>query len=184
LADEKRKDKHFEFVNAIKGGSIPQEFIPACQKGVEEARSTGVLAGYPVLDVKATLFDGSFHEVDSSEAAFKIAASKGFKAACRMAKPVLLEPIMKVEAVVPEKFMGDVVGDLNSKRAQIQEMTDRSNVKVITAKVPLANMFGYATQLRSITQGRGSYSMEFSEYQEVPANVAKEIIGEKTTPEK
>lgn len=174
------KDPHYEFVNAIKGGVIPQEFIPAVSKGVDEARKNGVLAGYPVLDVKATVFDGSYHEVDSNEAAFKIAGSKAFKAAVRMAKPVLLEPIMKVEAVIPEQYMGDVVGDLNSKRAQIQEMTDRGAMKVVSAKVPLANMFGYATQLRSITQGRGSYTMEFAEYQEVPGNVAKEIIGDDT----
>jgi elongation factor G len=140
--------------------------IPVLVKAVQE------------LDVKATLFDGSFHEVDSNEAAFKIAGSKAFKAAVRLAKPVLLEPIMKVEAVIPDQYMGDVVGDLNSKRAQIQEMSDRGTMKVVSAKVPLANMFGYATQLRSITQGRGSYTMEFAEYQEVPGNVAKEIIGE------
>lgn len=174
----KAKDPHFFFVNAIKGGAIPQEFIPAVQKGADEARHTGVLGGYPVLDVRVTLFDGSYHDVDSSEAAFKIAGSKAFKKAVRMAKPVLLEPVMKVEAVVPEQFMGDVVGDLNSRRAQIREMGDRGMMKVVNAMVPLANMFGYATQLRSMTQGRGSYSMEFSEYQEVPPNIAKTIIGE------
>jgi len=168
-----------EFVDEIKGGAIPNEYIPAVKKGVKEALDTGVVAGYPVVDVKATVYDGSYHDVDSSEIAFKIAAVMAFKAAAKLANPVLLEPIMKVEAVTPEQFMGDVVGDLNSKRAKILEMIDRGNMKVILAEVPLAEMFGYATSLRSMTQGRASYSMEFLNYQEVPKNVANEIITKK-----
>ncbi len=168
-----------EFVNEIKGGSIPNEFIPAVGKGVKEAVDSGVVAGYPVVDVKATVYDGSYHDVDSSEIAFKIAAVMAYKAAAKIANPVLLEPIMKVEAVTPEEFMGDVVGDLNSKRAKILEMTDRGNMKVVLAEVPLSEMFGYATALRSMTQGRASYSMEFLNYQEVPKNVAQEIIAKK-----
>jgi len=171
--------KGFEFIDEIKGASIPREYIPAIEKGVKEALDKGVLAGYSIVDVKAAVFDGSYHEVDSSEAAFKIAGSMAFQDACRKASPVILEPIMKVEAVTPEEFMGEVIGDLNSKRAQIEEMGDRANVKFIKAKVPLAEMFGYATQLRSMTQGRASYSMEFGYYSEVPRNVAEEIIGGK-----
>ncbi len=168
-----------EFEDVIKGGSIPQEFIPAVEKGVNEAMDNGVVAGYPVVDVKATLYDGSYHDVDSSEAAFKIAGSKGVKAAMRKAKPVLLEPIMKVEVTTPDNYMGDVVGDLNSKRGQIQEMSDRpQQIKVILAMVPLAEMFGYATKLRSVTQGRASYAMEFDHYEEVPNNIALKITGE------
>ncbi|MDP6571290.1 MAG: elongation factor G [Patescibacteria group bacterium] len=168
-----------EFVNEIKGGAIPNEFIPAVGKGVKEALDSGVVAGYPVVDVKATVYDGSYHDVDSSEIAFKIAAVQAFKAAAKIANPVLLEPVMKVEAVTPEEFMGDVVGDLNSKRAKILEMNDRGNMKVILAEVPLAEMFGYATALRSMTQGRASYSMEFLNYQEVPKNVSAEIVAKK-----
>ena len=171
--------KGFEFIDEIKGGSIPREFIPAVEKGVKEALDRGILAGYPIVDVKAAVFDGSYHDVDSSEAAFKIAGSLAFQDACKRAAPVILEPIMKVEAVTPEDFMGEVIGDLNSKRAQIEEMGDRANVKFIKAKVPLAAMFGYATQLRSMTHGRASYSMEFAYYSEVPKNVADEIIGGK-----
>ena len=171
--------KGFEFNDETKGGSIPREYIPAIEKGVKEALSKGVLAGYSIVDIKAAVFDGSYHEVDSSEAAFKIAGSMAFQDACRHAAPIILEPIMKVEAVTPEEFMGEVIGDLNSKRAQIEEMGDRANVKFIKAKVPLAAMFGYATQLRSMTQGRASYSMEFGYYAEVPRNVAEEIIGGK-----
>lgn len=174
--------KGYEFVDAIKGGRIPMEYIPAVQKGVKEAMETGVLAGYPVVDVKVTLYDGTYHEVDSSEAAFKIAGSKGFKKGFRMAKPYLLEPIMRVEVVTPEKFMGDVVGDLNSRRGVIENMEDRGEgtaaVKVISSKVPLSAMFGYATALRSLSQGRANYSMEFHHYARVPENVAKDIIGE------
>ncbi|MFH1175550.1 MAG: elongation factor G [bacterium] len=167
----------FEFTNEIKGGVIPQEYIPAVKKGVEEALTRGIQAGYPIVDVKVALYDGSFHDVDSSEAAFKVAASMGFKAAAEKAGPYITEPIMKVEVVVPEAFMGDVIGDLNSKRGQIQEMIDRPNkIKVVTAQIPLSSMFGYTTGLRSLTQGRASFSMEFDHYQEVPRNVAEEII--------
>ena len=169
----------FEFVNEIKGGVIPQEYIKPTQKGIEEAISKGVIAGYPVVDVQVTLYDGSYHEVDSSESAFKIAGSLAFQDAFKRANPILLEPIMKVEATTPEQFMGDVVGDLSSKRGQIENMGERGQAKVITAFVPLASMFGYATQLRSMTQGRGNYTMEFDHYQEVPKNVADEVIGEK-----
>ncbi len=171
------RGKGFEFVNEIKGGVIPQEFIPAVGKGVKEAMENGVLAGYPFVDCKVTLYDGSFHEVDSSEAAFKIAGSTAFQAAAKRGKAILLEPIMKLEVIVPEEFMGDVMGDLNAKRAQIEEMTDRLNMKVIDCKVPLAEMFGYATSLRSMTQGRGTFTMEFDHYAQVPKNVAEEIIG-------
>ena len=170
------RGKGSEFVNAIKGGVIPQEFIPAVQKGVKEASDKGVLAGYPVIDIKTTLYDGSFHEVDSSEAAFKIAGSIAFQEATKKAKLVLLEPIMKIEVIVPQDFLGEVTGDLNSKRAKIEKIQDRLNMKVIDASVPLAEMFGYATQLRSMTQGRGSFTMEFNHYAEVPSNIAQEII--------
>ncbi|HAN06434.1 TPA: elongation factor G [Candidatus Uhrbacteria bacterium] len=172
--------KTFVFHDAIKGGSIPREYIPAVEKGVRESLDRGILAGYPVINVEATVFDGSFHEVDSNEAAFKMAGSLGFQEAARKAKPVILEPTMKVEVVTPDDFMGTVVGDLNSKRAQIQEMGERGNVKIVRALVPLAEMFGYATSLRSMTQGRASYSMEFNEYKEVPNNVAQEIITKRT----
>ncbi len=169
-------DKIFLFHDEIKGGAIPREYIPATEKGVREALDRGILAGYPVINVEATLYDGSFHDVDSNEAAFKMAGSMAFQAAAKKANPVILEPTMKVEVVTPEEHMGTVVGDLNSKRAQIQEMGERGNVKTVQAVVPLAEMFGYATSLRSMTQGRASYSMEFNEYKEVPSNVAKEII--------
>ncbi len=167
----------FEFVDEIKGGAIPREFIAPIGKGVKEATERGVLAGYPLIDVKVTVYDGSYHDVDSSEAAFKIAGSLGFQEAAKKAGLVILEPMMKVEVITPEQSMGDVIGDLNSKRGQIQEMRDRGNqIKVIDALVPLAEMFGYATQLRSMTQGRASYSMEFSHYAEVPAHAALAII--------
>lgn len=173
----------FEFVDQIKGGVIPQEYIAPIQKGVKEAMNSGVLAGYPVVDIKATLYDGSFHEVDSSEIAFKIAASMAFQEATRRANPVILEPIMKVQVITPEQFMGDVVGDVNSKRGIIKEITDRgegnARVKVIDAEIPLASMFGYATQLRSMTQGRANYSMEFGHYAEVPNNIAEGIKSKK-----
>ncbi|MDA0208116.1 MAG: elongation factor G [bacterium] len=165
----------FEFVDEIKGGSIPKEYIPAIEKGMREAMDRGVIAGYPVINVRARLYDGSYHEVDSNEAAFKMAGSMALAEALRNASPVLLEPTMKVEVVTPEESMGTVVGDLNGKRGQIQEMSDRGNIKIVRAIVPLSEMFGYATSLRSMTQGRASYSMEFHEYQEVPNNVAKEI---------
>jgi len=172
--------KGFEFVNLIRGAAIPNEYIPAVEKGVKEALGSGVVAGYPVVDVKASLFDGSFHEVDSSEAAFKIAASLAFKESMRRGKPYIIEPIMRVEVVTPEQFMGDIVGDLNSKRGQIESMEDKVQgvlrLKIIVAKVPLANMFGYATQIRSISQGRATYNMEFSHMSRVPENIAQEII--------
>jgi len=168
--------KGYEFVDEIKGGTIPKEYIQPIQKGVKEAMDRGVIAGYPVLDVRVAVFDGSYHEVDSSEAAFKIAGSKAFQEAVKSANPVILEPLMKVEVVTPENFMGEVIGNLNSKRGQIKEMRDRSNMKVIDATVPLAEMFGYATELRSMSQGRASYSMEFANYAEVPNNVAQKII--------
>ena len=166
----------FVFENKIVGGKIPKEFIPAVEKGVREAMTTGVLAGYPMVDLKVSLTDGSYHEVDSSEMAFKIAGSIGFKEACRKAKPVLLEPIMEVEAVAPEEYMGAVVGDLNSRRGRIVSMEARSGAQVIRAHVPLGHMFGYATDLRSMTQGRATYTMQFSRYEEVPASVAEEIM--------
>ena len=166
----------FEFVDDIKGGAIPREFIPAVEKGIKESLTKGILAGYPVVDIKTTLFDGTYHEVDSSEIAFKIAGSMAFSAAAQKAKPVILEPIMKIEVVVPEQFMGDVIGDLNAKRAQITQMTERGKMKVVDGMVPLAEMFGYATSLRSATQGRATYSMEFDHYAEVPNNIALKII--------
>lgn len=166
----------FEFVNKIVGGVVPKEYIPAVEEGVEEAMSSGVLAGYPVVDVRVSLVDGSYHEVDSSEMAFKIAGSMGFKEGARQADPVLLEPIMKVEVVTPEEFLGDVMGDLNSRRGHINGMERRGNAQVISANVPLATMFGYATELRSMTQGRATYTMEFSHYEEVPSSVAQEVL--------
>ena len=166
----------FEFVNAIRGGTIPQEFIPAAEKGVKEAVDKGVVAGYPMVDVEVELFDGSFHEVDSSEAAFKIAGSMAFQAAAKLAKPVILEPIMKVQVITPENFLGEVTGDLNSRRGRIESVDDRPNIKVIEVKVPLSEMFGYATQIRSMTQGRGSFTMEFNNYEITPNNIAQQII--------
>ncbi|OGL87350.1 translation elongation factor G [Candidatus Uhrbacteria bacterium RIFCSPLOWO2_02_FULL_48_12] len=170
----------FEFEDEVKGGVIPKEYIPAIKKGVQEALDRGVIAGYPVIDIEVAVYDGTYHEVDSSEAAFKIAGSIALQDAVKRANPVILEPVMKIEVITPEQFMGDVIGDLNAKRGQIQEMRDRAGVKVIDAAVPLAEMFGYATGLRSMSQGRASYNMEFSHYAEVPRNVAETIIGEKT----
>lgn len=170
------RGKGFEFVNKIVGGTIPREFIPAVEKGIVEAMEGGVLAGYPVVDVRVTLFDGSYHEVDSSELAFKIAASMAFKDACKKGEIVLLEPIMDVEVVVPEDYMGEVIGDINSRRGKIQSMEKRGKAQVIRAMVPLAEMFGYATDLRSKTQGRGTYTMQFSHYDEVPKNLTEQII--------
>lgn len=165
----------YEFVNSIKGGAIPQEFIPAVEKGVKEARDKGILAGYPLVDIKVTLYDGTFHEVDSSDFAFKIAASMALTEAVKKAKPVLLEPVMKVEARTPEESLGDVIGDLSSRRARIEETKVIAQVKAIEAKVPLSEMFGYATTLRSLTQGRGNFTMEFDHYAEVPKNIEQEI---------
>ncbi len=170
----------YEFVNAVTGGTIPKEFIPAVDTGIRGALQAGVLAGYPVVDVKVTLYDGSYHEVDSSEMAFKIAGSMAFKEACRLADPVLLEPIMKVTVIVPEEYMGDVIGDLNSRRGEIQGFEDRSGVKQINARVPLGDMFGYATDLRSKTQGRGQYVMEPDGYKEVPKSISEKIISART----
>jgi elongation factor G len=175
----KERGAGVEFIDDVKGGTIPREYIPAIEKGVKEAAENGVIAGYPLVDIEIAVYDGSYHEVDSSEAAFKIAGSMGLKSAVRRAKPVILEPVMKIEVVTPEISMGDIIGDLNSKRATIKEMRDRGNAKVIDAEVPLAEMFGYATSLRSMSQGRASYSMEFSHYAIVPTHVANAIIGEK-----
>ncbi len=173
--EPKGRGEGFEFIDEIKGGLIPREYIPAIQKGVKEATDKGVIAGYPLIDLQVTVYDGSFHEVDSSEAAFKIAGSIALQEAVRRANPILLEPIMRIEVITPEKFMGDVIGNINSKRGQIDEMRDRGQSKAIDATVPLAEMFGYATELRSMTQGRASYNMEFDHYAEVPANVTEEI---------
>lgn len=168
--------EEFEFVNAIKGGSIPREYIPSIEKGVKQAMQAGVLAGYPVVDMKVTLYDGSFHEVDSSEAAFKIAASMAFKDGCKQASPILLEPVMTVEVTVPEQYVGDVTGSLSSKRGQIQTTDVKNNLHVVSALVPLAELFGFTSELRSITSGRGSSNMEMSHYAEVPKSVAEEIM--------
>ncbi|MFA4937375.1 MAG: elongation factor G [Patescibacteria group bacterium] len=177
--EPQERGKGFEFVDEVKGGVIPREFILPIQKGVREAVDNGVLAGYPVVDIKVAVYDGSYHDVDSSEAAFKIAGSIAFQAAFKRGIPYLLEPVMKIEVITPESYMGEVIGDINSKRGQVLEMRDRTTIKVIDAHVPLAEMFGYATSLRSMTQGRGSYTMEFDHYAEVPRNVAEEIIGDK-----
>ena len=170
------KGAGYEFVNKIKGGVIPTEYIPAINKGISEALTSGVLAGYPVVDIKASVYDGSFHEVDSSEMAFKIAASMAFKDGAKKASPALLEPIMKVEVLVPEEFMGDVIGDLNSRRGKIINLEPRGGIQVINAEVPLAEMFGYSTDLRSKTQGRANYTMEFLKYEQVPRVISDEII--------
>ena len=168
----------FDFVNKVRGGSIPTEFIPAVEKGIEEAMDNGPRAGYPMVDVRVTLTDGKYHDTDSSEIAFKIAGSLAFKAAAARAKPVLLEPVFAVEVVTPEEFMGDVIGDLNRRRGHVKGMEQRGNAQVITADVPLATMFGYATDLRSGTQGRATYTMQFDRYEEVPANIAEKVVGE------
>ncbi len=167
--------KGYEFADEVKGGVIPREYIPAIEKGVKEAMNSGVVAGYPMVDVKTAVFYGSYHEVDSSEIAFKLAAIFAFKEACQKAGPVLLEPMMKVEVTTPEEYMGNIIGDLSSKRGQIEEMSDRANIKVVKAKVPLAEMFGYSTGLRSMSQGRANYTMEFSNYAEVPKSVLETI---------
>jgi elongation factor G len=173
--EPQEEGKESEFVDEIKGGIIPKEFIPAIEKGVNEALLSGVVAGYPVIGIKTSVFFGSYHEVDSSEIAFKMAAIFAFKDACQKARPILLEPLMKVEITTPEEYMGNIIGDLSSKRGQIEEMTDRSNIKLVRAKVPLAEMFGYSTSLRSMSQGRANYAMEFSHYAEVPKNVLENI---------
>jgi elongation factor G len=166
----------YEFVDKITGGVIPKEYIPAVDAGIQDAMQSGVLAGFPAVDMRATLVYGSYHDVDSSEMAFKIAASMCFKEACRRASPVLLEPIMAVEVVTPEDYLGDVIGDLASRRGHVAGMDQRANNQVVRAEVPLAEMFGYATDLRSRTQGRATYTMQFRSYQEVPEQVAKDIV--------
>ena len=176
---EPNHDKGYEFINEITGGAIPREYIPAVDKGIQEALEAGVVAGYPVQDVKVTLYDGSYHEVDSSEMAFKIAGSMAIKKAMRAASPVLLEPIFKVEITTPEEYMGDVIGDLSSRRGNVAGMNDRNGAKIIAGQAPLSEMFGYATDLRSKTQGRASYSMEFEKYEQVPNNIANQIIAER-----
>jgi elongation factor G len=166
----------YEFVNEIRGGSIPKEFIKPIDQGIKEALEGGILAGYPMVDVKATLYDGSYHDVDSNEMAFKIAGSMAFKEAARKASPVLLEPVMSVEVVTPEDFAGTIMGDLSSRRGRIEGMEHRAGSQVIKAIVPLAEMFGYATHMRSSTQGRAEYSMHFARYEEAPRSVSEEII--------
>ena len=168
--------KGYEFENAIVGGVIPKEYIPSIDKGIQEALESGVIAGYPVVDIKVKLVDGSYHEVDSSEAAFKIAGSMAIKEALKKSDPVLLEPIEEVEVETPEQYMGDVMGNLSSRRGKIEGMEDRRDTKVIRAKVPLGEMFGYATDLRSQTQGRASYTMQFDSYEPVPKNIRDEIV--------
>jgi elongation factor G len=170
------KGSGYEFVDKIVGGTIPREYIKSVDAGIREALETGVYAGFPMVDVKATLFDGSFHEVDSSEMAFRIAGSMATKDAVQKANPTVLEPVMRVEVVMPEEFMGDVIGDLNSRRGHIEGMDNRNGTQVVSAFVPLASMFGYVTDLRSMTQGRATSSMEFSHYAEVPQSIASELV--------
>ena len=170
----------FVFENTIVGGSVPKEFIPGVQKGIESAKDNGLLAGFPLIDFKATLYDGGYHDVDSSVLAFEIASRAAFRELRERGSPKLLEPIMKVEVLTPDEYMGDVIGDLNSRRGQIQAMEERSGARVVKAQVPLSEMFGYVGDLRSKTQGRANYSMVFDSYAEVPANVSKEIIAKAT----
>jgi elongation factor G len=174
------KGKGFEFENDIRGGAIPKEYHNAVERGIRESLDSGVIAGYPLVDIRARMIDGSYHEVDSSEMAFKIAGSMALKAGVQKANPVLLEPIMKVEVVIPENFMGDTIGDLSARRAHVEGMESRTGgVTAIKAFVPLATMFGYATDLRSATQGRGTFTMEFDHYDQLPANLAEQVIGKK-----
>jgi elongation factor G len=170
----------YEFDNKVTGGRVPREYIPSVDAGAQDAMQDGVLAGYPLVGIKMTLLDGSYHEVDSSEMAFKVAGRMALKEAARLASPALLEPMMAVEVTTPENYMGDVIGDLNSRRGQIQAMEERSGARVVKALVPLSEMFGYVGDLRSKTQGRANYSMQFDSYAEVPQNVAKEIIAKAT----
>jgi len=170
------KGSGFEFIDATKGGSIPRNFIPSVEAGVKESMENGVLAGYPMVDIRATLLDGQYHEVDSSEIAFKIAGSMAFREAAEKAKPILLEPVMEVEVVTPQEFMGEVIGDLNSRRGKILSMENRAGAQVIESRVPLATMFGYATRLRSITQGRATYTMQFAAYEPVPQQIYEELM--------
>jgi elongation factor G len=178
-----KRGEGFVFENAIVGGVVPREYIPAAQAGVTEAMQNGIVAGYPVVDVKATIYDGSYHEVDSSELAFKIAGSMAFKEAAKKAEPVILEPVMSVEVVVPEEYMGDVIGDLNSRRGKIRGLEERAGAKVVEAHVPLAEMFGYATDLRSRTQGRATFTMQFAFYDELPANKQAELAAPAGAPQ-
>jgi elongation factor G len=178
--EPKQRGEGFEFVDAIKQGRIPKEFIPAVEKGCKETLEGGAIAGYPIVDLKATLYDGTFHDVDSSEIAFKIAGAMALRAGCKKANPMLLEPIMKVEVIMPESNMGDIIGDLNSRRAKITEMGNRGNAKFIRGTVPLAEMFGYATVVRSLSQGRASFNLEPSHYEIVSPNIAKTIIEKRT----
>jgi elongation factor G len=168
--------KGFEFVNGIVGGVVPREYIPAVQAGLEDSLNRGVLAGYPLVDIKARLFDGSYHDVDSSEMAFKIAASMALKNAASKCKPVILEPMMRVEVVIPEEYLGDIMGQITARRGRVEGMEARGNAQVVRSQVPLSEMFGYATALRSSTQGRGVFSMHFDHYEEVPKSVSEEII--------
>lgn len=170
----------YEFENKVTGGRVPREYIPSVDAGAQDAMQYGILAGYPLVNIKVTLLDGAYHDVDSSEMAFKIAGSQALKKAARTAQPVILEPLMAVEVITPEDYMGDVIGDLNSRRGQIQAMEERSGARVVKAQVPLSEMFGYVGDLRSKTQGRANYSMVFDSYAEVPANVSKEIIAKAT----
>jgi elongation factor G len=170
----------FDFVNQIRGGAVPSEFIPAVEKGIEEALESGVKAGYPMVDVRATLVDGKYHDTDSSEVAFKVAGSLALKEAAKRAKPVLLEPVMSVEVVTPQEFIGDVIGDLSRRRGHVESQEPRGNAVAVKGSVPLAEMFGYATDLRSNTQGRANYTMQFDRYEEVPQNIAEEIVEHRT----
>jgi elongation factor G len=177
---ERAPGEGFDFVNRIKGGSVPSEFIPAVEKGIEEALESGVKAGYPMVDVRAILTDGKYHDTDSSEIAFKVAGSLALKEAAKRAKPVLLEPVMAVEVVVPQEFLGDVIGDLSRRRGRVEGQEPRGNAVVVKASVPLSEMFGYATDLRSNTQGRATYTMQFDRYEEVPETIAEDIIEHRT----
>jgi elongation factor G len=170
----------FDFVNKIKGGSIPTEFIPAVEKGVEEALENGVKAGFPMVDVRVSLIDGKYHDTDSSEIAFKVAGSLALQEAAKRAKPVLLEPVFAVEVVTPEEYMGDVIGDLNRRRGRVEGMEPRGNAQAVKAHVPLSEMFGYATDVRSMTQGRATYTMQFDRYEEVPTNIAEKVVESRT----
>jgi elongation factor G len=174
--EPKDRNTGIEFVNGVVGGTIPREVIKPIEDGIKEALTTGVLAGYPVDDVAVELYDGSYHDVDSNEMAFKIAGSMAFKDAAQKAKPVLLEPVMRVEVVVPEEFMGDIIGDLNSRRGHIQSMDARGGTQIINARVPLSEMFGYATEMRSRTQGRATYSMHFDRYEQAPNHISDEVV--------
>ena len=180
---EPNPEKGYEFVDNIVGGVVPREYISVIDKGLQDAMQSGILAGYPMVDVKATLFDGSYHDVDSSEMAFKIAGSMAFKEGCKQAKSVILEPIMRVEITVPEEYMGDVIGDVNSRRGKLEGMEARNGMQIIRAFIPLAEMFGYATDLRSKTQGRGTYAMEPSHYEEVPKSVFEKIVASRSKKE-